>query len=78
VRGRQVGHIIAGEMPRKAADAKRMYGHNEEGFAKMWLEVRAKIGSKWRVESGMDEGDKMGSASWDPNFRDLSFAVSRE
>lgn len=78
VLGRQVGNTVAGETPRKTADAKRMYRHNEESFAKMWQEVGEKMGSKWRVESEMDEGDKMGSARWDPNFRDLKFAVFRE
>lgn len=76
--GRQVGNTVAGETPRRTADAKRMYRHNEESFREMWEEVGAKTGTKWRVESAMDEGDKEGSARWDPNFRDLKFAVFRE
>jgi SAM-dependent methyltransferase len=78
VLGRQVGNTVAGETPRRTADSKRMFRHNEESFAVMWQEVGAKTGTKWKVESGMDEGDKTGSARWDPNFRDLKFAVFRE
>lgn len=60
VLGRQVGNTVAGETSRKTADVRRMYRHNEESFAKMWQEVGAKTGSKWRVESGMDEDIRRG------------------
>jgi hypothetical protein len=79
VLGRQVGNVVAGETSRKTADpAKKMYRHNDESFKKMWRDLGEKTGTKWKVEVVMGDGGQMGSARWDPNFRDLQFAVFRE
>lgn len=76
--GRQVGNVVVGEMSRKTAEGKGMYRHNEESFRKMWEEVGKKTGRKWKVETALDMGDEGESAKWDPNFRDLKFAISKE
>jgi SAM-dependent methyltransferase len=78
VLGRQVGNVVAGETPRRTTDPdKKMYRHNDESFKKMWKDLGEKMGTKWRVEAEMGDGGQMGSARWDPNFRDLQFAVFR-
>lgn len=78
VLGRQVGNVVAGETPRKTTDSNRMYRHNDESFKKMWKDLGEKTGTKWKVEVVMGDGGQMGSSRWDPNFRDLQFAIFRE
>lgn len=78
VLGRQVGNVVAGETERRTVSGSRMFRHNEESFQKMWRDVGAKMGVEWRVEVVMGDGGSLGSGRWDPNFRDLQFAVFRK
>ena len=77
VMGRQVGNVVAGETPRRTNPNKSMFRHNAESFEKMWQEVGEKTGTKWRVEAQLLKSESA-SMRWDPNFRDLHFAVFRE
>jgi SAM-dependent methyltransferase len=78
VLGRQVGNVVAGETPRRVEPEKMMFRHNAESFRKMWDDVGEKMGCRWRVEVVMGDGGRLGSSRWDPDFRDLQFAVFRE
>lgn len=80
--GRQVGAEKAGEY-RGLNEGSTSYRHNVESFERLWAEVGAKTGSKWKVDAKLDmqdivKGVNLGQSWMEPGTKRLHFVVTRE
>jgi hypothetical protein len=79
VAGRQVGYVVAGERVHRMNHREKTFRHNAESFEKMWEEVGAKTGTKWKVKAELLEvKERRENEEWDPDVRQLKFTVFKE
>lgn len=75
--GRQLGSTKPGEHKHPMLKVTT-FRHGVESFTKLWEDVGAETGTRWRVEAQLDEVDFGGMNNSEPDMRRLRFAVFRE